>query len=104
MPRTITIQRLSEPWLIRREAMRGPPAGQTPRTQDAIVVGYCGRSSSSFSQLIFSDTQMCSVGAKALRSSKVASATPARVPLRRQENNRVPQLLQNTLSSASEEG
>jgi hypothetical protein len=46
---------------------------------------------------------MCSVGVKALRSSKVASATPARVPLRRQENKRVPQVLQNTRSMFSDE-
>src|SRR6185369_8635949 len=41
---------------------------------------------------------------KALRSSKAASATPTTVPLVRRENSRVPQTLQNTRSSASEEG
>src|SRR3974390_884123 len=67
------------------------------------IAGYCGRPSSSFSHAIFSVTQMCSVGAKALRSSKVASATPAAVPFRRQANSRVPQALQNTRSSVSDE-
>src|SRR6187402_3290266 len=47
---------------------------------------------------------ICSVGAKALRSSKVASATPTTVPLVRRENSRVPQSLQNTRSSASDDG
>src|ERR1019366_1878306 len=73
------------------------------RDQAGTVPGYCGRPSSSFSQAIFSETQMCSVGAKALRSSKVSSDTPAAVPLRPQENSRVPQVLQNTRSIASEE-
>src|SRR5664279_3111375 len=52
------------------------------RRQAGTVPGYCGRPSSSFTQSIFSETHICSVGAKALRSSKVASATPA-TPLRR---------------------
>src|SRR5277367_5575975 len=72
--------------------------------QAGTASGYCGKPSSSVTQCIFSLTQMCSVGLNALRSSKTASATPAAVPLRRQENNRVPQALQKTRSSTSEEG
>src|SRR5215470_13129885 len=63
---------------------------------------YCVRPSSSLTQCIFSETQMCSVGAKALRSSNTASATPAAEPSVRQENSRVPQRLQNTRSSLAE--
>ena len=55
-------------------------------------------------QAIFAETQMCSVGAKALRSSNVASATPIAVPLLRRENSLVPQTLQNTRSMVSEDG
>ena len=65
--------------------------------------GYCGRPSSSLTQSIFSATQMCSVGAKALRSSNAASATPATAGFFRQANRRVPQILQKTRSSASDE-
>jgi len=55
-------------------------------------------------QSIFSETQMCSVGAKALRSSNTASATPTTVPLLRRENSRVPHALQKIRSSASDDG
>ena len=63
---------------------------------------YWGSSSSSFTQSISSETQMCSVGEKALRSSKAASARDHRRGLR-QANSLVPQILQKTRSSVSEE-
>jgi hypothetical protein len=66
----------------------------TPRWYHrATVSGYCGRPSSSFTQFIFSLTQMCPVGANALRSSNTAGATPAAVPFFRQQNRRVPHVL-----------
>src|SRR6476619_92743 len=68
------------------------------------VPGHCGRPSSSLTQSIFSVTHMWSVGAKALRSSNAASATPATAGFFRQANSRVPQVLQKTRSSTSDEG
>jgi len=77
--------------------MNGSPRTGPPH-QAGFVPGYCGKPSSSLTQSIFSATQMCSVGANALRSSNTASATPAAEPLLRQENSRVPQALQKTRS------
>src|SRR3954447_4056989 len=73
------------------------------RAQAGAAPGYCNRPSSSFTHSIFSETQLCSVGANAFRSSNVANATPATVPFLLQANSRVPQDLQNTRSSLSEE-
>src|SRR5260370_41895241 len=67
------------------------------------VHGYCGRPSSSLTHSIFSVTHMWSVGAKALRSSNAASATPATAGFFRQANRRVPQILQTTRSRTSDE-
>src|ERR1700730_8066135 len=67
------------------------------------VPGYCGRPSSSLTQCIFSVTHMWKVGANALRSSNAASATPTTAGFFRQANSRVPQALQKTRSSASDE-
>jgi hypothetical protein len=72
--------------------------------QTGNVSGYCGKPSSSLTQFIFSVTQMCSVGAKAWRSSKTASAIPAVLAFVRRANSRVPHFLQNTRSIASDEG
>src|SRR4051794_38914515 len=71
--------------------------------QAGAAPAYCHKPSSSFTQSIFSEPQLCSVGANAFRSSNTASAPPAELPFFRQANSRVPQDLQNTRSSRSEE-